>query len=68
MRVSDLRRDLRAIADGGFVRRGARRGLSAREAAEGNDAFHWVESLGDLLVTGPTGTNTNDLYLLAVTS
>lgn len=36
-------------------------GLNARDMLAGNDAFSFFEALGDLVVTGPTRTNVNDL-------
>jgi hydroxypyruvate reductase len=46
--------------------RGAR--LDARAALAANDAYHFFAPLGDLVVTGPTGTNLLDLYLAVVAS
>jgi glycerate-2-kinase len=31
-----------------------------------NDAFHFFAPLGDLVITGPTGTNVNDLLFILV--
>lgn len=39
-------------------------GLDARAYLEGADAHGFFERLGDLVVTGPTGTNVNDFRLL----
>jgi glycerate 2-kinase len=39
-------------------------GLSASEFLEHHDAHGFFESLGDLLVTNPTGTNVNDFRLI----
>lgn len=41
-------------------------GLDARQQLERNDAFSLFESLGDLVVTGPTHTNVNDFRALLV--
>lgn len=49
------------LVDGTTVARGAALGLSARAALDGNDAYPYLERVGDLLVTGPTNTNVNDL-------
>jgi hydroxypyruvate reductase len=39
--------------------------LDARAALESNDSYHFFEPLGDLIRTGPTGTNVNDqLFIL----
>jgi len=31
-----------------------------------NDSYHFFKPLDDLLITGPTGTNVMDLYLMLV--
>jgi glycerate 2-kinase len=36
-------------------------GLDARAALDANDSYHLLGALGDLIVTGPTQTNVNDL-------
>ncbi|MEQ8701584.1 MAG: DUF4147 domain-containing protein, partial [Bauldia litoralis] len=42
-------------------------GLDAAALLAGNDAWGFFDTLGDLLVTGPTGTNVNDLRAVLVT-
>jgi hydroxypyruvate reductase len=39
---------------------------AARRALADNDAYRYLRSRGALLVTGPTGTNVNDLRVLCV--
>ena len=34
------------------------------DALQNNDAYNALRASGDLLVTGPTGTNVNDLTVL----
>jgi glycerate 2-kinase len=48
------------------VRRGRALGLDARAALAQNDSYHYLGALGDLVITGPTGTNVNDLILVFV--
>lgn len=55
-----------AFADGGTVARGHAAGLDARDALRRNDAYPFLRAAGDLIVTGPTGTNVNDLVLVLV--
>lgn len=55
-----------AFADGGTVTRGEAAGLDARDALRRNDAYPFLRSTGDLIVTGPTGTNVNDVILVLV--
>ncbi|HYJ79375.1 MAG TPA: DUF4147 domain-containing protein [Longimicrobiaceae bacterium] len=53
-----------AIVDGGTVARGERLGLSAGDALARNDSHTFLRATGDLVVTGPTGTNVSDVVLL----
>jgi len=55
-----------AFADGGTVGRGHAAGLDARDALRRNDAYPFLRAAGDLIVTGPTGTNVNDVVLVLV--
>ena len=55
-----------AIADGLTVDRAKRSGLDAGSLLDSNDSYNFFKSLGDLIVTGPTFTNLNDLYLIFV--
>lgn len=55
-----------AYADGGTVARGHAAGLDARDALRRNDAYPFLRAAGDLIVTGPTGTNVNDVVLVLV--
>jgi len=55
-----------AVADGATIERARALGLSARRALAGNDAYPFFAALDDLIVTGPTNTNVNDLYLILV--
>jgi glycerate 2-kinase len=50
-----------AIADGTTLQRAQDVGLSAIRYLADNDSYHFFQQLGDLLVTGPTNTNVNDL-------
>jgi len=56
-----------ALADGTTVARAEALGLSAQKHLADNDAYHFFEALGDLLLTGPTNTNVNDLTFVFVT-
>ena len=55
-----------AFADGATCGLAAARGLDAAGYLARNDSYHFFEPLGDLLKTGPTGTNVMDLYLVLV--
>lgn len=55
-----------AVVDGTTAARGRERGLDPRAFLDRNDAHPFLAATGDLLVTGPTGTNVNDLVLVLV--
>jgi len=55
-----------AMADGGTVERGAAQGLSAAEHLSGHNAYPYLVASHDLLRTGPTQTNVNDLMFVFV--
>jgi len=47
--------------------RAAKAGLSARAHLENNDGYSLFQSLGDLVMTGPTLTNVNDFRAILIT-
>lgn len=51
-----------AFADGGTVARAAELGLDPAAHLAENNAYPFFKELGDLIITGPTGTNVNDIY------
>lgn len=55
-----------AVADGLTLKRAAEKGMDARLYLERNDAYHMFGPLGDLVITGPTNTNVNDVMLVLV--
>jgi len=55
-----------AFADGATVARARAQGLSPAAYLANNDAYNFFQALGDLLITGPTRTNVNDLTLIFV--
>lgn len=56
-----------AFADGTTGARLRARGLDPRALLAGHDAFTAFAALEDLFITGPTGTNVNDLRAILVT-
>lgn len=52
-----------AYADGTTVARASALGLDPGAHLENNDAYPFFEALGDLVVTGLTGTNVADLAI-----
>ena len=56
-----------AIADGQTAGRARDLGLNPVEYLTNNDSYHFFEALGDLVKTGPTGTNVADVRLVLTT-
>ena len=55
-----------AIVDGRTAARARELGLDLRHALLAHRSGEPLAALGDLVLTGPTGTNVNDLFVLAV--
>jgi hydroxypyruvate reductase len=54
------------LADGATVDRGEAIGLSALTHLRGHNAYPYLAAVDDLLLTGPTRTNVNDLMFVFV--
>jgi hydroxypyruvate reductase len=54
------------LVDGGTVARGHALQRSAAGALRGHNAYPYLEATGDLLRSGPTQTNVNDLIMILV--
>ena len=54
------------MVDGGTVGRMQEEGVDPRKCLYRNDAYRALKQAGDLIVTGPTGTNVADLCFVAV--
>lgn len=52
------------VADGTTAERARARGYDPQRSLERNDAYPCLDAVGDLLRTGPTRTNVNDLVLV----
>lgn len=55
-----------ALADGTTPARARKLGMDAGDYLLRNDSYHFFEKLGDLLITGPTGTNVMDLRVILI--
>ena len=55
-----------AVADGDTISRANALGLNASRAIASNDSYPFWRTLGDLIVTGPTGTNVMDLVVVTI--
>lgn len=53
-----------AYADGTTLRRASALGMDAADSLERNDSGPFFAALGDQIVTGPTGTNVGDLWIV----
>ena len=53
-----------AFADGTTISRAEALGLDAITFLDRNDAYNFFVPLNDLIITGPTNTNVNDLTLI----
>jgi hydroxypyruvate reductase len=56
-----------AVVTGGTRKRAGDLDLLPHDYLTRNDSYNFFEALGDLLITGPTQTNVNDLTFLFVT-
>ncbi len=55
-----------AVADGKTIERAEGAGLNAETFLVENDSYNFFSRLGDLIFTGPTGTNVNDISIVIV--
>ncbi len=55
-----------AFVDGDTLRRLREAGIDPRKLLDANDSYTGFEALGDLFVTGPTGTNVNDFRAILI--
>ena len=55
-----------AIVDNTTMARAAAAKVSLAEHLANNDAYHFFQALGDLLITGPTNTNVMDLRIILI--
>jgi len=53
-----------AIADENSLKKAYNKGLVWREYIDDNDSFNYFKEIGDLVMTGPTGTNVADLIVI----
>jgi len=56
-----------AVVTSETLQRARQAGIDPQDFLRRNDAYHFFEPLGDLLITGPTLTNVNDLAFIFVT-
>lgn len=54
------------IVDGTTADALRRQGLSIHQVLQNNDAYHALAAVGGLIMTGPTGTNVNDVAVVLI--
>ena len=54
------------IVDPGTIKRAEDKGMDALRFLQDNDAYHFLQATGDLLMTGPTKTNVMDVHIVLV--
>lgn len=52
--------------DGGTFGKLRSQGIKISEVLQNNDAYHALQKCGGLIITGPTGTNVNDISVLLI--
>jgi glycerate 2-kinase len=55
-----------AMVDGSTMTTAEMKGFNPKDALRKHDVLHLLQEIGDSVITGPTGTNVNDLKLLLV--
>jgi glycerate-2-kinase len=55
-----------AVVDGSTMRKASSMNLNIREFLKKNDSYTFFRNIGDGIITGPTGTNVNDLTIILV--
>ena len=55
-----------AVCDFNTISRARAREMDPEEYLSRNDSYHFFYPLGDLVITGPTGTNVMDIHILLV--
>ncbi|HYB68840.1 MAG TPA: glycerate kinase [Candidatus Acidoferrales bacterium] len=55
-----------AVIDGQSLARAREVGLAPEKFLAENDSYHFFSKLGDLIFTGPTGTNVNDVSVIVI--
>ena len=55
-----------AVADSNTILRAQNKGLNPEQYLSNNDSYSFFSEIKDLIITGPTGTNVNDLTILVL--
>jgi len=49
--------------DGDTIQELMQKGINSRDYLDNNDSYHALQAIGNLIITGPTGTNVNDVII-----
>ena len=52
-----------AVVDGSTIKRGKEAGMNALEFQKNNDSYNFFNRIHSCIITGPTGTNVNDVMI-----
>lgn len=55
-----------AFCDGETISRAAQKNLNYEKELENNNAYHFFDTVGSLVITGPTGTNVMDVVVVTL--
>jgi glycerate-2-kinase len=55
-----------AVVDGKTLNRALKSKMAPEKFLANNDSYHFFSKLNDLIFTGPTGTNVNDISVIVV--
>ncbi|MFN3479443.1 MAG: glycerate kinase [Thermodesulfovibrionales bacterium] len=55
-----------AIVDGKTIRKAKAIGLNPEEYLNDNDSYNFFKKIGELFITGPTGTNVMDIQIMVI--
>ena len=55
-----------AYADGETAEKLQEQSISIYDTLENNDSYHALQAVKSLIVTGPTGTNVNDVAIILI--
>jgi glycerate 2-kinase len=55
-----------AVVDGFTLQRATQLELDPEKFLAENDSYHFFSKLGDVIITGATGTNVNDISVIVV--
>lgn len=55
-----------AIVDGNTIKRAKNMGIESNQYLQNNDSYNFFKMVGEMLITGPTGTNVMDIQTIVI--